>query len=192
MADNETSLDQPIGGLFMMIIFTTIWTVLAEYYFNNYDYRIVSIVFGAAIIYLIYYYWTFSKKNTRLPKTEKIKNPKKEKWFWIIFVIEGIAIFLTANFLINFGKQNLLISSLALIVGLHFIPLAKVFDRKFHYYIGIWTTSAAILALILIIKNSSDYKIVNAFLCVACAISTTLSGLYMIRNGKKILNKISE
>lgn len=67
MADNETSLDQPIGGLFMMIIFTTIWTVLSEYYFNNFDYRAVSIVFGAAITYLIYYYWTFSKKNTRLP-----------------------------------------------------------------------------------------------------------------------------
>lgn len=192
MADTETRLDQPIGGLFMMIVFTVIWIVLAEYYFDNADYRTVSIIFGAAIAYLIYYYWTFSKQNTRLPKMEKIKDPKKERLFWIVFVLEGVAIFLTAHFLINFGKQELFISGMALIVGLHFIPLANVFDRKFHYYIGIWTTSAAIVALILIMKSSLDYTRVNAFLCVACAVSTTVCGLHMIGNGKKLLSMIDE
>lgn len=163
MVDNETSLDKPIGGLFMMIIFTTTWTILAEYYFNNHDYKITSVIFGIGILYLIYNYWTLNKKKTSLPKTEQVKDPKKERLFWIIFAIEGIAIFLTINFLINFGKENLIISSLALIVGLHFIPLAIVFDRKFHFYIGIWTTFVAVLALVIIVQNTYNYKIVNAF-----------------------------
>ena len=180
MTDKETSLDKPIGGLFMMIIFTIIWIVLAEWYFNNYDYRIAGGVLGIGVSYLIYNYWIFNKKKTSLPKTEQVKNPKKERLLWIIFAIEGIGIFLTINFLINFKKENLLISSLALIVGLHFIPLAKVFDKKFHFYIGIWTTFVAVLALFLIVQNSYNYKIVNAFLCCACAISTTLCGQHII------------
>ena len=100
-----------------------------------------------------------------------------------------MAILITKNVLVNIDKDYLFIASIALIVGLHFIPLAKVFERKFDYYIGIWTITIAIIGLILIINKNYDYRIVNAFVCVACAVSTSLCGLKMINNGKIILKE---
>jgi len=66
MADKETRLDRPLSGLFLMTALTAVWTILAEYYFNNLDFRIISIAFGSIIIYFIYSYWTFFKKKTSL------------------------------------------------------------------------------------------------------------------------------
>ena len=138
MADKSTELDQPLGGLVLMIILTSIWVLLAEYYFGNFDFRIIDCVFGAILVYFIYSYWKFFKKKTFLPVTEKIEDPKKERLYWIIFALEGVAILVTNIILTNIKRDELFISCFALIVGLHFIPLAKVFERKFDYYIG-WT-----------------------------------------------------
>ena len=66
---------------------------------------------------------------------------------------------------------------------------AKIFQRKFDYYIGLWTIVIATLGLILIITKMYNYNIVNAFVCLACAISTTFYGLKMIQDGTAILNE---
>ena len=80
---------------------------------------------------------------------------------------------------------------MALIVGLHFIPLAKIFQRKFDYYIGLWTIVIATVGLILISDKKYSPNIVNAFVCLSCAISTTFYGLKMIKDGTAILNEKS-
>ena len=191
MADKETKLDRPISGLFLMSIMTTIWAILAEYFFNNLDYKAVSIVFGIVMIYFIIKYIAFNRHKERLPQISEIKDPKKQKAFWIIFCLEGIAILLLKNILVNIGEDTLFISSMALIVGLHFIPLAKIFQRKFDYYIGLWTIVIATVGLILISGKKYSPNIVNAFVCLACAISTTFYGLKMIKDGTAILNEKS-
>lgn len=189
MAENKTELDNHINGLTLMIIFTTVWTVLSEIFFENSNYRVTGIAFGIVIIYLIYFYIKFNKSKKLLPKVPIKDNPKNDKWFYTVLALEGIAIFVVANILQNIGKSNLFIGSLALIVGLHFIPLAKIFNRKFDYYIGIWTIVIAIIGLVLISKNQYDFKIINAFVCMGCAISTTLYGLKKVKDGNRFLNK---
>ena len=101
-------------------------------------------------------------------------------------ITEGVAILVVQNILANINKDELFIPCFALIVGLHFFPLAKVFDRKFDYYIGTWTTFFALSGIYLTIKHSMHQYIINAIVCFACATATTLYGLYMISNIKKI------
>ena len=187
MAQKETKLDKLMGGLFLMSIFTTVWTILAEFYFKNADSRILGIAFGLIIIYFIYSFWNFTVKRANLPETKEDTDPKRERLFWIILTTEGVAILVAKNVLVNIGQDQLFIASLALIVGLHFIPLAKVFKRKFDYYIGSWTIVCAITGIVLILQKQYDYHTVNAFVCTACAFSTSVYGLNMISNGKKIL-----
>ena len=187
MADKETKLDRPLGGLFLMTLLTIVWTILADYFFANADHKAVVITFGVVVVYFIFSYLKFNKQRINLPIEIKIKEPKKEKAYLIIVCLEGIAIFITKNVLMNVNKDNLFIASLALIVGLHFIPLAKVFERKFDYYIGIWTILTAIIGLILISTKTYEYHIVNAFVCVFCAISTSSYGINMLNDAKKIL-----
>jgi hypothetical protein len=187
MASKETILDRPLGGLFLMTLLTSVWVILSEYYFNNSDYRIVGLIFGAILIYFTYTYWRFSRKKYLLPENEKIEDPKKEKLYWIIFALEGAAIFIVNVILTNIGRDDLFISYFALIVGLHFIPLAKVFERKFDYYIGIWTILLSTIGIVLIFQKALDYRLVNALVCTGCAVSTTLYGLKMINDGRKII-----
>jgi hypothetical protein len=187
MASKETDLDKPLGGLFLMSVLTIIWVILAEYYFNNFDFRIVGFIFGAILIYFIYSYWKLSKKKPLLPENKESEDPKKERLYWIILALEGIAIFGANVILTNTGKGELFISCFALIVGLHFIPLAKVFERKFDYYIGIWTILIASTGIVLILQKNFDYHIVNAIVCTGCAVSTTLYGLKMVNSGSKVI-----
>lgn len=64
-----------------------------------------------------------------------------------------------------------------------------MFDRKFDYYIVIWTSLIATIGLILILKNQFNYKIVNAFVCIGCALSTTMYGLKKVRDGNNFLKR---
>jgi hypothetical protein len=183
----ESELDKHISGLNLMIFFTSCWTFLAEYFLENSDYRIVGIIFGFLILYFIYSSLNFNKTSKILPVLEAAHDPNLDKRFYVVLALEGIAIFVGINIIINMGKDSLIISYIALIVGLHFIPLAKIFGRKFDYYIGFWTTCVALIGMILIINNKFDYKIVNAFVCIGCALSTTLYGLKKVIDGNQYL-----
>jgi hypothetical protein len=186
MADKKTALNRPLGGLFLMILFTIIWVLIAEYYFGNRDFKLVGFIFGAILIYFAYSYWKLSQRKSSLPLIKENDSPQKERLYWIIVALEGIAIFVTNTILINLKKEEFFISCFALIVGLHFIPLAKVFERKFYYYIGVWTILAAITGIALIFQKTFDYQIINAFVCTCCAVSTVLCGLKIINDGNKI------
>ena len=62
--------------------------------------------------------------------------------------VEGLAILVAVNVLANIGSQALTIPAIAIIVGLHFLPLAKWIPARLYYgtavtltglgFIGIW------------------------------------------------------
>ena len=189
MAEKKTGLESYIGGLSLMIIFTTVWTISGEYYFNNLDFYIAGIIFGSLVLYLILYYIRFVKINKDLLTITTESNPKKDKWFYTIFALEGVAIFLARNILLNIGRDDLFISSIAFIVGVHFIPLAKIFDRKFDFYMGCWTTIIACIGFTLIWFGQFNFKLVNGFVCAGCALSTSSYGLKIVMDGKNYLDK---
>ena len=187
MTYKRTGLDNHIVGISLMIIFTSFWTILAEYFFDNSDFRVVGITLGFVVLYLIYSFVKFNKRKTNLTEITSENKPKINKWFYTISAFQGIAIFVVYNILVNIDQLNLIICCIALIVGIHFVLLAKVFDRKFDYYIGSWTTIIAIIGFVLIVKSQYDYRIVNAFVCLGCALSTTMYGIKIIIGGNSYL-----
>ena len=182
----KTAVDEPLGGLILMTLLTMIWTIVGENSLKGKDFYALGIIFMLVILYFISFYLNFKKRKLLLPMTPIQEDTKKEKLYWIILIIEGVAILVMQNILVNINKDALFIPCFALIVGLHFFPLAKVFNRKFDYYIGIWTTSFAVLGIFLTIKHSIHPYFINAMVCFACATSTTFYGLNMISNAKKI------
>jgi len=182
----KTALDKPLGGLSLMILLTLIWTVVGEISLKGEDVYVLGIVFILIIFYFSSFYFKFNKRKKSLPKIHNHEDPKKEKLYWIILITEGVAILVVQNILANINRNELFIPCFALIVGLHFFPLAKVFDRKFDYYIGTWTSSFALLGIYLTISLSIHQYFINAIVCFACSTATTLYGLYMISTAKKI------
>jgi len=182
----KTALDKPLGGLFLMTLLTVIWTIVGEISLKGEDFYVLGIIFILIILFFTSYYFKFYKRKKFLSKIHNQEDPKKEKLYRIILIAEGVAILVVQNILANINKDELFIPCFALIVGLHFFPLAKVFDRRFDYYIGTWTTSFALLGIYLTIRLSMYQYFINAIVCFACATATTLYGLHMISNANKI------
>jgi hypothetical protein len=186
----KKELDSILGGLSLMILFTIMWTVIAEISLQNLDHRIVGIAFGLIILLFVYYYLKFSRAGKSIAEppshSETADDKKRGKWFWIIFAAEGFLILLAKNILLNTGHDNLFIPCFALIVGLHFFPLARVFKRKFDYFIAVWTTTIAIIGLVLLIKGGLNERIVKGSVGIGCAFATSCYGFKMIYEGRKI------
>ena len=59
------------------------------------------------------------------------------KRFAWIFGAEGVAILIAVNVLANIGKSAFLLPTIGVIVGLHFLPLAKLFQYRLYFWLGI-------------------------------------------------------
>lgn len=69
------------------------------------------------------------------------------KIFGYVFGAEGLLIFLTVNVLNNVGLRDYTVSAIAAIVGLHFLPLARLYRRPMYNVVGIIMTIAALLSV---------------------------------------------
>jgi MFS family permease len=186
----KQDIDKPIGGLFFMIINTSIWAFIAEYYLENKDQLLIGILLGLIISSFLYFYLKFTKAQKSLPESnvEKTDQEKKnEKRFLIVFGLEGIGILITKNILMNINHDELFISFFVLIVGLHFFPLGKIFKRTFDLYIGTWTCLFAILGIYLITQKITTSNFANVIVSLGCAFATISYGIRMILEGRKLL-----
>lgn len=187
----KREVEKAIGGLFFMIINTAIWTLIAEYYLENKDNKMVGLLIGVVILVFLFFYVRFTKFQKTIPdsavESKTTEEEKKDKRFLWILCLEGLGIFLAKNILININHNELFIPFFALIVGLHFFPLGKLFQRKFDYYMGIWTSTVAIIGLYMIIEKVTTVNFANAIVSICCAISTICYGVKMIVSGQKAI-----
>jgi len=188
----KKDIDKPMGGLFFMIINTSIWAFIAEYYLENKDLRLVGVLLGTIIMSFLFFYLKFTKAQKCLPEStiEKTEEEKKsEKWFLIIFGLEGLGILVAKNILMNINHDELFICFFVLIVGLHFFPLGKIFKRTFDLYIGTWTCLFAFLGIYLITQKITTVNFANVIVSLGCAFATISYGFRMIIEGRKLLLK---
>jgi hypothetical protein len=189
----KDQLQRPMGGLMLMTFFTLIWTLIAENSLANRDHRIAGIVFFTIILIFIRFYIYFFKAKKHFPAhLVTITNTggnKSGKWFLIIFGIEGFAILVTWNILVNINRTGFFIPCFALIVGLHFFPLAKIFKRKFDYYLASWTCLIAITGIVLLIQKTKQEYFIATFVSTGCAVATISYGIKMIYDGWQLVSR---
>ena len=184
---------QSVGtGLIMMAFFTMMWTGIA-YGSMGGNGLIILILFSLVALTLVFNAIKYFREAKRFPKSEseadKAEEKRTGKWFRIIFGAEGLLIFVGINIVINLGHADLTIPVIALVVGLHFYPLARVFRRTIDYYLATWTTVVAIIGIGLILNKSYSAATVDAFVGVGTAIATSCYGIYMIYTGKSLVKK---
>ena len=181
-------------GLVMMAVFTTIWSCIANAGLSGKDYHLVLIAFClVAATFAGYGIFLFSNaKNFPKSTSEADLAEKKRtgKWFGIIFGAEGLGIAIAVNVVINLGHPDLTIPTIALVVGLHFYPMAKVFKRNVDYYLATWTTIIAICGIVFILNKTFTEEQAFAFVGIGTAIATSCYGLYMIYRGQRFMKPV--
>jgi len=177
-------------GMIMMAVFTIMWAAIAYQGLDGGNYWIVLLIFPVlSIVFVInaVKLYSISKYFPKLTSEADLAEEKRMgKWFGIIFGAEGLGIVIGINVVINLGHPDLTVPVIALVVGLHFFPLAKVFKRTIDYYLATWSTIIAILAIVFTLNKTLTPQAVFAFMGTGLAIATSCYGIYMMMRGWKL------
>ena len=178
-------------GLFMMAFFTGLWSGIAYGGLQLSIFKFVLVIFLFLIILFVVNGIRFFRIAKLFPESlsdEEVAEKKKMgKWFGIIFGAEGLGIFLAVNIVINLGHPDLIIPAIALIVGLHFYPMAKIFKRKIDYWLATWATLIAVCGIVFTLNKTLPSNDVLTFVGVGIALATSSYGIYMISEGNRLI-----
>jgi hypothetical protein len=106
-----------------------------------------------------------SVARRRLPKLTVSETPEKRRmmrWFNIINVGQWVVIFLTVNVLRNLHLNAWVVPSIVLIVGAHFLPLARIFSAPQHVKTGVAMMLCAVAAIVLPVSMRDTVECVSA------------------------------
>ena len=85
----------------------------------------------------------------RLPGTGLVPSAKAERTIMWSSIAEGVGLFLAANIVANLHRPDLLLPAMAMIVGLHFLPIASAASFRPFYLLGAVLIIAAVAGFIL-------------------------------------------
>ena len=85
----------------------------------------------------------------RLPGTGIVPSPTAERAIMWSTIGEGVGLFLAANIVMNLHRPDLLLPAMALVVGLHFLPIAYAAPFRPFYGLGGALIAAALAGFIL-------------------------------------------
>ena len=178
------------GGLLLMALFTLMWNGIAENGFNGRDHYILTLVFSIfSLLFIGYgiYLFTIAKKFPKeMNDADRNLGKKSGKSYGIIFGLEGVLIAATVLLLLKFNMETYIVPAIALIVGLHFYPMAKVFNRNIDYYVATFTCIVAFIGFYMV-SRSFDQKNIHALVGTGVALATSFYGFYMILTGQKYI-----
>ncbi|HSX31981.1 MAG TPA: hypothetical protein VLF43_01870 [Candidatus Saccharimonadales bacterium] len=170
-------------GMMLMAIFTLWWTSLIAYGFPNVFGFSVQAAFTILVFVLGYESIRTFRLAKRFPKTtnaaDKAQGKHIGKAYGIIFGTEGAAIGAASAILGTTGHDKLVIPVIALIVGLHFYPMATLFRRTIDYYLASWVCLVATVGIVLTVKTAIPEPKIWSGVGFGVACATVIYGLYM-------------
>ena len=101
----------------------------------------------------------------RLPKFSGEGTPEKKQMmraFHMVNIAQWVAIFGVVNLLRNLHLDGWVVSSIVMIVGAHFIPLARIFQAPQHLKTGIAMMACAAIAIVLPVSVRDTVECVSA------------------------------
>ena len=123
-------------GATILAVFATIWWFIGVY--RSHASTPLAYAVGILISLAIVVGASRGPRET-LPQEER---ERRGRLTGMASAVEGIVIFVAINVLINLGKAEYIVPVIAIIVGLHFLPLAHGIPVRMYY-----GTAAALIAL---------------------------------------------
>lgn len=124
---------------------------------------------------------------TELDADDREQRRRSGTVFGIVFGAEGLLIGVAAGLLTNTGHGDYLLPVIALIVGLHFYPMAWVFQRRLDVWLATWTSLVGVVGIVAVALDTGARDQVWAWVGVATALATATYGTYMVRYGNRLL-----
>jgi hypothetical protein len=142
-------------GVLMMTLFGTAWLAWGLHNTHADSPWLIPALVLPAIALLVPCFGMFqagrraAKQAAPLTTEQERVQSRMGIMFGIIFGAEGLLIFLAVNVLVNLHLDPYIINAVAAIVGLHFLPLARLYRVPLYYWVGGVMVADALLSLAL-------------------------------------------
>jgi hypothetical protein len=140
------------GGALFMTFFGAFWASFSAFVLGPWQRVLLLLVVGLISIALAGAAVRLLRQARHLPSSTseeaRARGKAQGRRFFLVFGVEFVSIFLAAYLLGIAGFDGFIPPVIALIVGLHFIPLAAVFGVRLYYPTGILISSVAVVALV--------------------------------------------
>lgn len=131
---NSPRAGRAIGAMFFSV-FGTLW-ILAWTWQTHAGHWLMHIATGGLGVSLLMYAIKIYRENADSSQVLTAADKRTERNFHLINAGQWLVIFIVANVLINLGQAEWVQMSIIFIVGLHFIPMARLFNYVPHYLLG--------------------------------------------------------
>lgn len=177
----EVAGGNPAIGAMFLSFFGTIWLMLGCLC-NSTQYDLAAIVSGAVglLIFSAALRAAARLRKQRPSKAEpSLAELRRDRAFNRINLVQWVVCGLSALALNLMGHSEWIMASIILVVGLHFFPLAKLFQRPSHHVMG---TTLVLIALVLPSFVQGGPQSVTLPLATGCVLlAFALLGLYQAR-----------
>jgi uncharacterized membrane protein len=182
------------GELYHMILFAMAWALIGEYSLDYRDYilgaGLILVIVVRVALYSIKLYDLEDNLNADASDADELKQFKRDRFYLRIIVFEGVAILVTWTLLHEFGHYNWLISSFALIAGLHFFPLARLIRQNSYYFLGVWVCLLAFAGYLLIISGTMPDYYANTLVAYGCAAGAAVDSVGIMMRTRTALKRV--
>ena len=131
-----------------------------------------------------------SAARRRLPKLAGVETPEKRQMmraFLVVNVVEWLAIFGVVNLLHHFHLDAWIVASVVLIVGAHFLPLARIFHAPEHLKTGMAMMLCAAIAVVLPVSVRDTVECVSAGLILWISAAVALYAAFRMAPPARLL-----
>ncbi|WP_432523717.1 hypothetical protein [Kineococcus sp. SYSU DK006] len=123
------------------------------------------------------------------PEQDRQYRRRSGRAFGLVFALEVVAIVVAADLLNATGHQDLVLPVIALIVGLHFYPMARIFRRRIDVWLASWLCGVAVAGIVAVLATDLPVAPVWGAVAVGAAATTASYGLYMSRLAARLLRR---
>lgn len=139
------------------------------------------VLLGVSVPVLILLLLSIQMARVLPPTSGSERNAAIGKWFGIIFAGEGALIGVGSGVLLALGQPDLILSWVALIVGLHFFPLGYLLGLNLDYLLG---AAIVLLATVTLLFDLATRQVVLTFGTVALLWLAGVARLAAARSGR--------
>lgn len=178
------------SGLILMAAFTMWW---ASDTFYGWDRAAAVVTVGvcgvAALVFVVHAVRLLraERGHPALPSEDGRGKRPNGALFGAVFGAEGLLIGLSVALLSSNGLDRFIVPTIAIIVGLHFFPMARVFHRSIDTWLAVWTTLVGATGLILVGLAAAPVSAVWSWVGAGVAVATLSYGGYMTRLARRLL-----
>ena len=183
------------SGVFFMAFFSTLWASIGIGGLQGWGELWLLIAVLLVGIGLLIGGISLFRASRQLPNQVAEADARQWKgrgiWFGVIFTSEGILIGVASGICNAINRFDLFFPIMALIVGVHFFPLAALFEVKVHYLAGALLCLLAIITLLVVPESikPGGQQITAQWVVLGFGAALILwgVGVYLWLSGKRLL-----